>query len=138
MGTSATRAKQKYNQKNYQKITLTLSPVLAEDFKRTAQKNNLSQPQFLQEIFTFSVNNKQILDDKNTEIENLQKRIVELESVQKNYENWYESLQKDKAKLENSDLSTKNELEKLQNRQTKMMIFMIIIGFLVGFIFGKF
>lgn len=138
MATSATKAKQKYNEKNYKKITLTLLPNLAEDFKDNATKNNFSQPQFLHEILNFWINHKQILDEKDNEIENQKNRIVQLESIQKNYENLYDNLQKEKAKLENSELTARNEIEKLKNRQTKILIFMSIIVFLVGFIFGKF
>ena len=137
MGTSATRAKQKYNSINYEKITLTLSPILTENFKNLAIKNNLSQPKFLEEILNFWENNKKILDQKDNEIENHKNRIVQLEAIQKNYENWYNSLQNEKQEIQNSELQANNKLLAIQRDMAKTVFICLFAGFLIGFFFAK-
>lgn len=48
MGTSATRAKRKYNEKNYKRFEARLKPELFNSIDTYCKKNKLSKPQFLE------------------------------------------------------------------------------------------
>ena len=137
MGTSATRAKAKYNKENYERITLTLSPILAENFKNLAIKNNLSQPKILAKVLEFYESNKKILDEKDEKIKKSSERIIELENIQKNYENWYNSMQNEKTEIQNSELQANNRLLAIQRDTTKTVFICLFLGFFVGYFLAK-
>ena len=138
MGTSATRAKQKYNAKNYYKITLTLPPNLAEDFRQNATKNNLSQPQFLEKLLDFFLQNNFILEEN----EKLKKEKNELETnlneyidANKNWKNAYDELN---LKANNALLKKKNTILEMQSNNNKIAYWVGGVALVLGFILGKF
>lgn len=48
MGTSATKAKRKYNEKNYKRFEVRLKPELFEQIEKFRSENNISRSQFLE------------------------------------------------------------------------------------------
>ena len=137
MGTSATKAKLKYNQKNYEKITLTLPPNLAEDFKKIATKNNLSQPQFLAKLLDFFLQNNFILEEN----EKLKKEKNELETnlneyidANKNWKNAYDELN---LKANNALLKKKNTILEMQVNDNKTAYWIGGFALVLGFVLGK-
>ena len=130
MGTSATKAKAKYNSKNYEKITLTLSPILAEKFKNFALKNNLSQPKFLEEILNFFENNKQILYE-NEKLKN------ELELAKKCYNEWKAGYDNLKLKTDNALQKKQNTILEMQTNDNKIAYYIGGFALVIGFILGK-
>ena len=145
MGTSATRAKQKYNSKNYEKITLTISPDLAKKFKDFATKNNLSQPQFLQKILIYFLQNEQILNEKNSQIikletekNELQKMLNDYTKANQDWANAYNSLENNKLKLANALQKNKNKMIEMQVNDNKVAYWIGGFALVIGFILGKF
>lgn len=131
MGTSATKAKQNYNNKNYQKITLTLSPNLADEFRQNATKNNLSQPQFLEKLLDFFIRNKIILEEN-------QKLKTEKNANKQKIENLLEKnerLESAKIKAEKGDTE---KMMKLQTQNIDNLKWFCGASLAIGCILGAF